>query len=348
MSKLSLIVIAALLATATPDAAPQAGAPEGLRPAWNAALGDARGGALAGCAAVGPRVLVIDDLGGVTALDPASGELQWFVQAPAPLDFVPSDGAALALSAAGRLVVVDARSGRRLLELDRAQAPAGSACSDGQRVYVPSLLGPALVAFDLASGMQAWEFRFESPFVGPAQVCGREGSRSVLVAFEDGTLRAVPAQGEVPRGERWVARPGVPVGTPLKDGEHIVLATLDRTVVALDEASGQVRWRHFPGEIPRSAVVRAGDVLAYATATRLVALDPASGATRWTVPGGGRPLGDAGGGLLVRTAAGCEWRHVADGRLLQEGLPANAVAVAGRLIELRDRRGVAGWRAPGR
>lgn len=348
MSKPSFIVLAALLATATPESAGQSGAPEGLRPAWQAALGDARGSALASCVAVGPRVLVIDDLGGVTAMDPARGELQWFVQASAPLDFVPSDGGALALSAGGRLVVVDGHSGRRLLELDRVQVPAGSACSDGQRAYVPSLLGPALVAFDLPTGMQAWEFRFESPFVGPALLCGREGSRSVLVAFEDGTLRAIPAQAEVPRGERWMARPGVPVGTPLRDGEHVVLATLDRTVVALDEASGQVRWRHFSGEVPRSPVVRAGAVLAYATATQLVALDPATGATRWTVQGGGRPLGDVGGGLLVRTAAGCEWRHTADGRLLQEGLPAAAVAAAGRLVELRDGRSIAGWRAPAR
>lgn len=343
-----LIVLATLLATASPGPVAAQGGPDDLRQVWLAALGEARGARLEACAAVGAHVLVVDELGGVTAVDPATGALRWFVQAPGPLDFMPSDGGAVALASDGHVIVVDGATGRRRLETSGAHVPAVSPCSDGQRLYVPSLLGPTLVATDLGSGLKAWEFRFSSPFAGSSLVCGREGSRSVLVGFEDGTLRAIPAQADVPRAERWVARTGMPVGPPLVDAERVIVASRDHVVVALDAASGLVLWRHFPGEVPRTPPVRAGDVLVFGTATRLVALDPDTGAERWVQQETGRPLGEVDGGVLVRTRGGSQWRAARDGRVLQAHLPATTVAVAGRMVELREGRDLAGWVAPRR
>jgi outer membrane protein assembly factor BamB len=336
----TLIVLAALAASAPPAA--RAGEPV-LQASWESSLGVVRGARVLDCVAVGPRVLAGDERGGVVALDPASGALQWFVQAPGPLDFVPSDGGAIALASGPTVIVVDSATGRRLFETTSAAAPAASPCSDGRMLFVPSLLESTLVAWDMVTGRKAWEFRFESPFAGPALLCGLEGSRSVVVELDDGTLRAVPAQPEVPRAERWVARTGRVLGAPLAAGDALVVATLDHAVVSLDATAGTVRWRRFTGEPPRSPVVAAGGLLVVSTADGLLALRPADGATAWTQPVAGRPLGDVGGELLVRSGDACQWRASANGRLLRERLPGRAVAAGGRMVELRDGRAIVGW-----
>ena len=335
-----LIVLSMFLAIVPPTA--RAGESL-LRPVWESSLGVARGARLLDCVAVGERVLVGDERGGVMALDPATGTLQWFVQAPGPLDFVPSDGGAIALACGPTVIVVESATGRRLFETTSAAAPAASPCSDGRLLFVPSLLESTLVAWDLATGRKAWEFRFASPFSGPALMCGNEGSRSVLVTLDDGTLRAVPAQAEVPRHERWVARVGRVMGTPLVTEDVVVAATLERSVVALDVSAGVVRWRRYVGESPRSSVVSAGGLLVVSTPASLLALQPDDGAVAWSLPGSERPLGDVGGELLVRTADTCQWRQASSGRLLRDRLPPRAVAVGGRLIELHDGRGITGW-----
>ncbi|MBM3986190.1 MAG: hypothetical protein FJ296_10980, partial [Planctomycetes bacterium] len=338
----TLVAIVPLTAKAGGLGEPGAGEPV-LRPAWESALGRARAARLLDCVAVGPRVLVGDERGGVVALDPESGELQWFVQLPGPLDFVPSDGGAVALASGPTVVVVASATGRRLFEVTSAAAPAASPCSDGRMLFVPSLLDSTLVAYDLATGRKAWEFRFASPFSGPAQICGLEGSRSVVVALDDGTLRAVPAQLEVPRGERWVARTGRVLGAPLSMGDALVAATFDHAVVSLDASAGTVRWRRYTGERPRTPVVGAGGLLVVCTADGLLALQAEDGSTAWTQEGAGRPLGDVGGELLLRSGDACQWRESASGRLLRERLPGRAVAAGGRLVELRDGQVVAGW-----
>jgi outer membrane protein assembly factor BamB len=340
----TLIVLAMLAATAPLTA--QAGGPV-LRPAWESSVGLARGARLLDCVAVGSRVLVGDERGGVVALDPATGALQWFVQAPGPLDFVPSDGGAIALASGPTVIVVDSATGRRLFETTSASAPAASPCSDGRMLFVPSLLDSTLVAWDMATGLKAWEFRFASPFDGPAQVCGLEGSRSVVVALDDGTLRAVPAQLEVPRGERWVARTGRVLGAPVALGGALVVATHDRSLVSLDASAGTLRWRRFTGDPPTSPVVVAGGLLAVATSEGLLGLRVEDGSTAWTHPGGGRPLGDVGGELLVRAGDACHWRAADSGRLLRERLPGRSVAAGGRLVELRDDQVVKGWARSG-
>jgi outer membrane protein assembly factor BamB len=149
----------------------------------------------------------------------------------------------------------------------------------------------------------------------------------------------------VPAGERWTQRVGRVVGAPLVAGPLIVLGSGDRAVMALDAASGVVRWKHFTGDPPRAApVLVAGRVVVH-TLAGLMALDLATGATVWEQSGSARPLGEVGGELLVRAtgADGCEWREASTGRVLQTGLPGNCVAVGGVAIEMRGGTIVAGW-----
>ncbi len=340
-----VIVLSALLAAAParPEPAPAAG--PHLRRAWDVALGAARGSALKDCQPLGERLLVMDRSGGVTALDPRTGALQWFVQAPGPLRFRPSDGGAVALASGQTVIAVDGRTGRRLLEVTSASAPGASPCSDGQRLYVPARLDDTLVAWDLASGQRSWEFRMPAPFAGASLMCGSEGSRSVLVSTDDGLLRAIPAQADVPAGERWRQRVGRLVDAPALGAGRVYVSSADRVLTALDQASGTVVWKQFTGDPPLGPPVLVGSHVAVQTAGSLLVFASETGALAWDLPGGGAPVGEVGGELLLQQRDGStsEWREIATGRLLADRLPRAAATCGSRLIELEGDTDVVGW-----
>jgi outer membrane protein assembly factor BamB len=342
-----LLVLSSLVAAASPEdhAARTSGGPT-LRPLWERQLGVARSASLRTCRAVGPHVLVVDAAGGVTALDPASGAIQWFVQAPGPVAaFLPSDGGAIAIASGTDVLAIDGATGRRVFEVQSASAPAYSPCSDGRLLYVPALLGDMLVAWDMKSGMRAWECHMPAHFAGPSIVTGSQGTGSVLVPTADGLLRAIPAQLGVPERERWTQRVGTILGAPLVVGGLVLVSSSDRAVIALDVPSGVVKWKHFTGAPVRSPPVVVGERVVVQTSESLVAMDLATGATAWEQRGSAMPLGEVGGELLVRAlGGGSEWREIATGRLITGGLPGTAIAAGGMLIELHAGAIVAGWK----
>ena len=125
----------------------------------------------------------------------------------------------------------------------------------------------------------------------------------------------------------------------IDDEESVVIVTV------VDAPSGVVKWKHFTGAPLRSPAVVVGEHVVVQTSESLVALDLATGAAAWEQPESMRPMGEVGGELLVRTeGGGSEWREIATGRLIQDGLPANSVAASGMLIELRAGTAVAGWK----
>ncbi|HEX5011584.1 MAG TPA: PQQ-binding-like beta-propeller repeat protein [Planctomycetota bacterium] len=341
-----LLVLSTLVAAAAPqDHSTRTSGGPTLRPLWERQLGVARGASLRTCRAVGPRVLVVDAAGGVTALDPASGAIQWFVQAPGPVTaFLPSDGGAIATASGTDVLAIDGATGRRVFQVQSASAPAYSPCSDGRLLYVPALLGDMLVAWDMSTGTRAWECHMPAHFAGPATVTGSQGTGSVLVPTADGLLRAVPAQLGVPERERWTQRVGTILGAPLVVGQLILVASSDRAVIALDAPSGVVKWKHFTGAPVRSPPVVVGERVVVRTSESLVALDLATGASAWEQPESALPLGEVGGELLVRAPrGGCEWREIATGRLITGGLPAGSIAASGMLVELSS-GAIAGWK----
>ena len=341
-----LLVRSSLVAAATPDAQTTrtSGGPT-LRPLWERQLGAARGVSLRACRPVGDRVLVVDAAGGLTALDPATGAIEWFVQAPGPVEaFMPSDGGAIAIASGTDVLAIDGPTGRRVFDVRSASSPAYSPCSDGRILYVPALLDDMLVAWDMQTGTRAWSFHMPAHFAGPTIMSGREGTGSVLVSTADGMLRAIPAQLGVPAHDRWEQRVGSIQGAPLIVGHLIVLGSSDRAVIALDAASGVVKWKHFTGAPVRSPPVVVGERVVVQSDS-LVALDLATGAPAWEQPESAMPLGEVGGELLVRPASGgCEWREIATGRLIQGGLPASSIAASGMLVELKGGTSVAGWK----
>jgi outer membrane protein assembly factor BamB len=317
-----------------------------LQKAWQTPLGAARGAQITEVLSVGERALALDASGGVTSLDPTTGELQWFVQLPGAVRYLPSDGGAIALTSGATVVVVDGPSGRRLYQTTSAMAPGASPCSDGRLLFVPALLDDTLVAWDMARDSKAWEFHMPAPHAGPALLGGPEGARSVLLPGADGTLRAIPAQSEVPRKERWAAQLGRLVGVPLVLGETVVVGSANRVVVALDAGSGAVRWRVSTGDAPRTSPMLVGDVVVLGTQSQLLALNKDTGALVWEREATDRPLGAVGGELLVRCGpgAGSQWVQAGTGQVLMEKLPGNAIAVSDWLVEMRDGSTIAGWK----
>lgn len=341
---LLLVALSLFLDPVAQPPAPQATAP--LQEAWRTPLGAARGAPMLEVLSVGARALALDANGGVTALDPATGDLQWFVQMPGPVRYLPSDGGAIALTAGATVVVVDGPSGRRLYQTTSAMAPGASPCSDGRLLFVPALLDDVLVAWDMARDAKLWAFHMPAPHAGPALLVGPEGARSVLLPGSDGVLRAIPAQSDVPRKDRWSVRLGRIVGVPLIGDNSVIVASADRFVTAVDTGSGALRWRTSTGEMPRTSPVAVGDLVIFGTSARLMALNRDTGATVWEREASDRPLGQVGGELLVRrgSGGGSQWLQVRTGQVLMEKLPGNAIAVDDWLIEMRDGSTVSGWK----
>ncbi|SDL13313.1 PQQ-binding-like beta-propeller repeat protein [Streptomyces indicus] len=214
---------------------------------------------------------------------------------------------------------------------------------------VAGLRGGAVHGYEAANGEKLWEITgaqtdFETPEAGPVI---HEGT---VFVWKDARLRALESRTGV---ERWsypigdaASCGGVPVRlTPASDGAVYVAA--GTRVLAIDIASGQVRW-HFeapavflspPAYAPGAAVTGGGVYLADYLGT-VYALDAKDGRDRWRIATESRSSIDpvlvasghvhvgAGNGLYTLDAVTGtpKWRFQAGGEVI--GSP---VAAEGRL-----------------
>jgi outer membrane protein assembly factor BamB len=325
---------------AAPPLAPAWAAPAALVPAlaqdraWEAALGSLRHTRLTAARVADGHIIVQDEDGGLTALDPATGLTRWFVRLPGPLERWPAGGGGtLVLVAGGEVLVVDAASGRRLAHVESPDVPAGSPVSDGHLLFTPTLVGNRLVATDLDLGVKRWEFRFGAPLDGPAMLLGEQARRTVIVATDDGVVHAIAAQPEAPRTERWIARTGRLAGPAVSDGQRVFVATEDRSVLALDTGTGSTLWRYLPGETLTGGPVLSGDTLVVGTDARVVALDATTGAERWKRDVADRPLAASGSVIQVARGGEVALLDASDGHDLRTGLPKATVLAEGVVVE---------------
>ncbi|MHC5211760.1 MAG: outer membrane protein assembly factor BamB family protein [Planctomycetota bacterium] len=345
---LSYVLLAVLFLVPSPALPTAQVQPTVLAPVWSSPLGTLRDTHIVAAGRVGDLLLVQDGRHGVTALSPATGEPVWFVQLPSALDHWPSPGErALVLSAGTSQLVVDTRTGSRLHTHRGASVAAHAPASDGRLLFVPSLLGDAVVVIDLATGLQAWRMSMEHPFATPALVVGSDARRSVVVGTQDGMLRALPATLDVPRTERWATRVGRPIGAPVLHADRLFVASEQRALWALSPSGGDAQWKHLPGEALASGPVVLGSAVCVATTTRLLGLAPADGRLVWEVEGAFTPLGEVAGQLLVRTGAGaCELRDPSDGALKLGGLPPDLQAAGPVALAIEDGVRIVAWGRP--
>lgn len=138
-----------------------------------------------------------------------------------------------------------------------------------------------VVALDAATGRDLWRVQTGSAITAGVGSDGKTAAvvnvANEVVAVESGVVRwrqKLPAQTYTP---------------PLVAGGRVFVVTADRSVTALDGASGRKIWtQQRPGEalvLKQSGVLLAvGDTLVVGQSGRLVGLNPANGSVRWDAP----------------------------------------------------------------
>lgn len=232
------------------------------------------------------RVVYAQVGGTVRALDARDGALYWRTRAGSG-GVTPAVAGEDCFTAGDRVVALDAVTGeRRWTSEELVAAPAGLAVT-GDAVALSCGDGGvgALYGFERADGATRW--RYDPVGESYAGVVA-DGERAYVVGT-DGDLHAVGLAGgeEVwthPLGDPAYERPAVADGT--------VFAAADGgRVVALDAASGAVRWERRVGVGGTAAPAATGAAVVVVTATRdgerLVVLDRSDGTDlrRTPVPG---------------------------------------------------------------
>ena len=138
-----------------------------------------------------------------------------------------------------------------------------------------------VAALDVNSGRDLWRVQVGAPIIAGV---GSDGKIAAVVNRENEVV-AVEA-GRV----LWRQRlPAQTYTAPLVAGGRIFVVTADRSVSALDGASGRILWtQQRPGEpliLKQSGVLLAvGDTLVVGQAGRLTGLSPSNGSVRWEAP----------------------------------------------------------------
>lgn len=138
-----------------------------------------------------------------------------------------------------------------------------------------------VVALDASTGRDLWRVQTGSAITAGVGSDGKTAAvvnvANEVVAVESGVVRwrqKLPAQTYTP---------------PLVAGGRVFVVTADRSVTALDGASGRKIWtQQRPGEalvLRQSGILLAvGDTLVVGQSGRLVGLNPSNGSVRWDAP----------------------------------------------------------------
>jgi outer membrane assembly lipoprotein YfgL len=138
-----------------------------------------------------------------------------------------------------------------------------------------------VAALDATTGKDLWRVRVDAPITAGVGSDGKTAAvvtnANEVVALAAGRVlwrQKLPAQGYTP---------------PLVAGGRVFVVTADRSVMALDGASGRKIWtQQRPGDalvLKQSGVLLAvGDTLVVGQSGRLLGLNPANGSVRWDAP----------------------------------------------------------------
>ena len=138
-----------------------------------------------------------------------------------------------------------------------------------------------VAALDAATGKDLWRVKLDAPITAGVGTDGKTAAvvtnANEVVALEAGRVlwrQKLPAQGYTP---------------PLVAGGRVFVVTADRSVTALDGASGRKIWtQQRPGDalvLKQSGVLLAvGDTLVVGQSGHLLGLNPANGSVRWDAP----------------------------------------------------------------
>lgn len=191
----------------------------------------------------------------------------------------------------GRLVVVDAETGAKTMELKTKQAFSGGPGLDERNIYMGTVDG-RVIAYERASGAELWNAQVSSEVLSPpASIDG-----IVVVRCIDGRVFGLDAA----NGRRmWVFDHSVPLLTLRGNADLLVRAGVafigydDGSVVSLRIADGSVMWSQTIvsqegrteldrlADIGQQMVIVASDLIVSSYKSRVVSLAADSGRLLW-------------------------------------------------------------------
>lgn len=222
-----------------------------VRSAWRVDAGRARGAPLQPAVLENAIFTAAAD-GTVLRVAPATGRVEWRVDAGAPLSAgVGSDGFVIAVGTPRGEVLAFGADGKPLW---RAQASSD--------IQAPPLVGRGLVivrstdhrvtAYEADSGKRRWSFARTPPpltlrapsdmaFAGDNVVIGLPGGRLVAVALSNGAARWEAAVSES-KGTTEVERLADVIGALAVDARDVCAAAFQGRITCVDAGNGNLRW----------------------------------------------------------------------------------------------------------
>jgi outer membrane protein assembly factor BamB len=237
-------------------------------------------------------VVVVVARSGVSALDPATGDVTWSAdRTPGPAgEAAVSGDTVVHASGSGSTAAVVARGlrdGRERWRAFTGSAVPGAVMIESDVVYVGTSDG-ALLGFDLSTGQERFRFRAEGAITSPPAVSGG----MVIAAWEQravgqATVRALgTASGTTDTAPAWQvsSRPGsLPSGVVSADEDTVLVAAGDGSFRALGLSAGDQRWvTGLRDAVAGGQVPAAGPALVAADRLHVSRLDPSTGEEEWS------------------------------------------------------------------
>ena len=281
---------------------------------WIYQTASARGGNGITFASVNDDTLLLieGDDNMVTSVDARDGSFRW--KAKVGPDMVRLAGATLYRDSVfvvsnDRVFQLDANTGGDIAYASLPQpVNTPAARSGGFAVYGGA--NGLIFGMDLQTFLPRWRYRF----------AGRIAAQPLIVDDTAYVADAVGNYGAFALTTGSLAYRnrvfGAVHATPTAHADLLLLPSADRTLYALDRATGRDRWTYRTEAPLKESAVSAGDLILLRVPGRgLVALD-ADGGERWTADADFKPIGAAGADCLVYDAQGLKRLDPADGRVI--------------------------------
>jgi len=214
------------------------------------------------------------------------GVVAWSFTTRGPFEAGPTvaSGIVYAACADGTLYALEAKTGALRWRYDAGEELVTQPVLAGGKVLVAAA-SDVLFAVDASSGQWAWQYRRDTPsgftIRGTSRPAVRDGV--AFIGFSDGWLVALHVEDGSVKWERALARTGQYLDvdtTPLLDGEgHLYAASYKDGLYALDQETGEVRWRTEASGLVHLAA--AGQLLFGTGDQEVAAFDRASGKKLW-------------------------------------------------------------------
>ena len=206
----------------------------------------------------------------------------------------------------GRLVIVDADDGKKILELKTKQAFSGGPGLDETRIYMGTIDG-RVIAYDRENGAELWNAQVSSEVLSPPA----SADGIVVVRCIDGRVFGLD---HVSGRRVWIYDHSVPLLTLRGNANLLVRAGIafvgydDGSLVSLRVADGSVVWTQAVvsqdgrteldrlSDIGTQMVIVASDLIVSSYKNRLVSLAADSGRLLWF-----KDISSAGGVVVDRT-----------------------------------------------